>query len=101
MFKYEDKRISKDFSNQLDIKAQLEISHLVHDLNHKINKTIIIGIHEMNHGVKFSDKVIVMKDGKVALDGKTNDIITEKSIQEIFGVIPKILKSHSKKIIYD
>lgn len=88
-------------TNHLDIKAQLEIMHLLHDLNHKMNKTIIIVIHDINHGLKFSDKVIVMKDGKVALDGKTNDIITEKSIEEIFGVIPKIIKSHNKKIIYD
>ena len=90
-----------DPTNHLDIKAQLEIMHLLHDLNHKMNKTIIIVIHDINHGLKFSDKVIVMKDGKVALDGKTNDIITEKSIEEIFGVIPKIIKSHNKKIIYD
>ena len=48
----------------------------------------------------FSDIVKFMKEGKVALDRKTNDIITEKSIEEIFGVIPKIIKSHNKKIIY-
>ncbi len=88
-------------TNHLDIKAQLEIMHLLHDLNHKMNKTIIIVIHDINHGLKFSDKVIIMKDGKVALDGKTNDIITKKSIEDIFGVTPKIIKSHSKKIIYD
>lgn len=88
-------------TNHLDIKAQLEIMHLLHDLNHKMNKTIIIVIHDINHGLKFSDKVIIMKDGKVALEGKTNDIINEKSIEEIFGVTPKIIKSHNKKIIYD
>ena len=35
-----------------------------------------------------------------ALGVKTNDIITEKSIGEIFGVIPKISKAHNKRIIY-
>ena len=88
-------------TNYLDIKAQLELMPLRHDLNHKMKKTIIILFHDINHGLKVSDRVIVMRDGKVALDGKTNDIITEKSIEEIFGVIPKIIKSHNKKIIYD
>ncbi|MGL5591175.1 MAG: ABC transporter ATP-binding protein [Mycoplasmoidaceae bacterium] len=88
-------------TNHLDIKAQLEIMHLLHDLNHKLNKTIIIVIHDINHGLKFSDKVVIMKDGKVALEGKTNDIITKDSIEDIFGVTPKIIKSHNKKIIYD
>ncbi|MGL4617032.1 MAG: ABC transporter ATP-binding protein [Mycoplasmoidaceae bacterium] len=88
-------------TNHLDIKAQLEIMHLLHDLNHKLNKTIIIVIHDINHGLKFSDKVIIMKDGKLAIQGKTNNIITKKSIEEIFGVTPKIIKSHNKKIIYD
>ena len=92
---------SDEPTNHSDIKAQLEIMHLLHDLNHKMNKKIIIVIHDINHVIKFSDKGIVMKDGKVAIDAKTNDIITAKSIEEIFGDIPKIIKSHNKNIIYD
>ena len=66
-----------------------------------MTKTIIIVFHDINPGLKFSDKVTVTKAGKVALDGKTTDIITVKSIEEIFGVTPKIIKSHNKKIMYD
>ena len=49
------------------MKSQLEIMHLLHDLNHKMNKTIIIVIHDINHGLKFSDKVIVIKMEKLHL----------------------------------
>ncbi|MGL4647575.1 MAG: ABC transporter ATP-binding protein [Mycoplasmoidaceae bacterium] len=88
-------------TNHLDIKAQLQIIHLLHELNHKLKKTIILVIHDINHGLKFADKVVIMKDGEVKLIGKTNDIVNEQSIEEIFGVIPKIVKSDDKKIIYD
>ena len=88
--------VSDEPTNDLDIKAQLEEKHLLHDLNHKKNKTIIIVIHDINQGSKFTDKVIVMKDRKVALVGKTIDVITERSFEEICGVIPKIFKPHNK-----
>ncbi|MEG2974414.1 MAG: ABC transporter ATP-binding protein, partial [Malacoplasma sp.] len=41
-------------TNHLDIKYQLEIIHLLHDLNHTHNKTIILVIHDINHGIKFA-----------------------------------------------
>ncbi len=88
-------------TNHLDIKSQLEIIHLLHDLNHRFKKTIILVIHDINHGLKFADKVVIMKDGEIKLDGETNKIINEEAIESIFGVTPLITKSHNKKIIYD
>ena len=93
--------VSYEPTNHLDIKAQLAIMHLLHDLNHNMNRTIITVIHDINHALKFSDTVIVMKAEKVALHVTTYYIKIDISIEEIFGVKPKIIKSHKKKIFYD
>ncbi len=88
-------------TNHLDIKMQLEIMYKLHELNHKTNKTIIVVVHDINHGLRFSDKVIIMKDGKKLIEGKTNDIINEKNIEQAFGVKPKLMNSDGQKLIYD
>lgn len=88
-------------TNHLDIRMQLEIMNILHELNHNTGKTIIVVVHDINHGLKFSDNVIVMKDGKKVTEGKTNDIIDTTLIENVFGVTPDIIMSGNKKIICD
>lgn len=88
-------------TNHLDIKHQLEIIHLLHDLNHNLKKTIVLVIHDINHGMKFSDKIIIMNNGKIIDYGATNKIINKKIIKEVFGVDAKVELSQNKKIITD
>lgn len=88
-------------TNHLDIKHQLEIIHLLHDLNHNLKKTIILVIHDINHGMKFSDKIIIMNNGQIIDYGPTNKIVNKKIIKEVFGVDAKVELSQNKKIITD
>lgn len=88
-------------TNHLDIRYQLEIIHLLHDLNHKFKKTIILVVHDINHAMKFSDRIVVMKDGKICYCDNTEKIVTKKIIKEIFGVNAEIIQSDDKKIISD
>lgn len=88
-------------TNHLDIRHQLEIIHLLHDLNHKLKKTIILVIHDINHGMKFSDKIVIMKNGQILSQGETNKVVNKKIIKEVFGVDANVELSDEKKIITD
>ncbi|WPL40331.1 ABC transporter ATP-binding protein [Malacoplasma iowae] len=88
-------------TNHLDIKNQLEMIHLLHELNHTLKKTIILVIHDINHAMKFSDKIIIMNKGQIIGTGPTNDIVDEEIILKVFGVNASIIKSQDKKIISD
>lgn len=88
-------------TNHLDIKMQLEVMDILKKLNNTSFKTIIMVVHDINHGLKFSDKVIVMKDGNKYIEGKTNEIINNDLIKKIFGVNSEIDISENKKIIKD
>ncbi len=88
-------------TNHLDVRYQLEIIHLLHDLNHNFNKTIILVIHDINHAMKFSDKMIVMKDGKICYFDQTDKIVNKEVIKEIFDVNAEIITSQDRKIISD
>lgn len=88
-------------TNHLDIKMQLEVMAILEKLNNEKNKTVIMVVHDINHGLKFSDKVIVMKNGKKVIEGKTNEIIDNNLIKNVFDVNSEISESSNKKIIKD
>ncbi len=49
----------------LDIYYQLEILELVKELNEVYGLTIVMVLHDINQAIRYSDHIIVMKDGKL------------------------------------
>ena len=64
----------------LDIRYQIEILELVKKLNQEFGITIIMVLHDINQAIYFSDKVIGLKDGLVAVQGNPQDVISRESI---------------------
>lgn len=70
----------------LDIYYQLEILELVKRLNEEFAITIVMVLHDINQAIRYSDRIIVMKDGRIHKTGKPQEIITEQLMQEVYGV---------------
>lgn len=70
----------------LDIYYQYELLELVKRLNKKNGLTIVMVLHDINQAIRYSDKIIVMKSGKVMAEGDPKQIITRQLIKEVYGV---------------
>lgn len=70
----------------LDIYYQLEILELIKELNEVHGLTIVMVLHDINQAIRYSDHIIVMKDGEITMKGKPNDIVTEEMIKATYGV---------------
>ncbi|PFM42286.1 iron ABC transporter ATP-binding protein [Bacillus cereus] len=70
----------------LDIYYQLEILELVKELNEVHGLTIVMVLHDINQAIRYSDHIIVMKDGEIVTKGKPDDVVTESMIKTIYGV---------------
>jgi len=70
----------------LDIYYQLEILELVKELNEVHGLTIVMVLHDINQAIRYSDHIIVMKDGEIITKGNPNDVITEEMVKAIYGV---------------
>ena len=53
----------------LDIRYQLEILELVKKLNEEFDITIVMVLHDINQTIYFSDKIIGLQGGHVAIEG--------------------------------
>ena len=64
------------------------------------NACMIIALHDLNLAYRYSDKVLVLKDGTVYAFGDTEDVITPKMIGEVYGVDAEIVEGSKGKFIH-
>ena len=70
--------------NNLDMKHSVQIMQILRRLVREKNKTIIIVIHDINFASCYSDNIIALKDGEVAVSGTKNEVIKKSILEEIY-----------------
>ena len=70
----------------LDIYYQLELLELVKELNDKHHLTIVMVLHDINQAIRYSDHVILMKNGQIVAEGLPREVITKEVIKDVYGV---------------
>lgn len=75
----------------LDLAFQIEVLDLLHDLNKERGKTIVMVLHDLNHACRYADYLIAVHDGKIAVQGVPGEVVTEKVVQDVFGIECRII----------
>jgi len=73
----------------LDPLGAQKIFEVINDLNKKLGITVILVEHRLDLASKYADHVIIMDEGKVALDGEPRDIFNSQNARLIGIGIPK------------
>lgn len=82
----------------LDPFHQLELMELVQALNREQNLTIVMVLHDMNQALRYSDELIVMKAGAVAVRGRPELVLTPELIADVYGVKARLYFCSETKI---
>lgn len=83
----------------LDIYYQYDILELIKQLNEEHRMTIAMVLHDINQAIRYSDHIVAMKNGTVAVSGAPSDVITAEMIKDIYGV-DVIVKSDEEAGLY-
>ncbi len=75
----------------LDIGYQLEVMELIERLNRERRMTILLVLHDLNQAARYSDRLVVMRDGSIYADGPPKAILTQSLVAEVFHVQANIL----------
>jgi iron complex transport system ATP-binding protein len=75
----------------LDIGYQLEVMELIERLNRQRSMTILLVLHDLNQAARYSDRMIVLKDGAIVADGAPSDVLTPWLLEEVFHVHANIV----------
>ncbi|WP_053955878.1 ABC transporter ATP-binding protein [Inediibacterium massiliense] len=85
----------------LDINNQIEILDLVSKLNKKLELTVIMVLHDLNQAAKYSDQVIVLKNGEIQAVGEPEKILDNHLIRDVYNVDMNILRNqYGEKLIF-
>ncbi len=87
-------------TSSLDLKNQLEITECIRALFEREGRTLIVCMHDINLAMRFCNKFLFLREGKVRATGDA-DIITPSLIRDVYGVTADILvHHHTKKVLY-
>ena len=80
-------------TSSLDIKHQLEILGMLKSLTQSKERSVIVSMHDLNLASRFSDRMIMLKQGKIFASGTPESVLTEANIETVYGVSCKVTDS--------
>ncbi|BAZ97956.1 MAG: iron ABC transporter ATP-binding protein [Dehalococcoides mccartyi] len=86
-------------TNNLDLRHQLETLDMVKDAVKKNRLLAVVAIHDLNLAVRYTDKLIMLKDGVICRIGKSQEVLTPEAIEEVYGVKTAVITYQDSKYI--
>ena len=77
----------------LDIKHQYSLFKILKSLNNK-GLTIMMVLHDINHALSYSEKIIMLKDSNLMGFGKINEIINSEILEKLFNLKLNLIKDN-------
>lgn len=72
--------------NNLDMKHSVQIMKILRRLVDELGKTILLVLHDINFASCYSDRIVALKDGRVAADGTAEEIIRPEVLKGIYDM---------------
>jgi iron complex transport system ATP-binding protein len=70
----------------LDLGYQFEIAALLRRLNAERQTTLVLCTHDLNLAAAVCDRVVLLKNGRVAAEGATKETLTAANIRAVYAV---------------
>lgn len=87
-------------TSHLDINHQIEILKLLKKMNQEWGTTIILVIHDINLGIRYSDRVVMLNQGKIVEIGDSEKVITKDNIKIAYDIDVAIEKNKYTDSLY-
>ncbi|MFH9075469.1 ABC transporter ATP-binding protein [Streptomyces alboflavus] len=74
----------------LDLAHAVDVLDLVDDL-HESGCAVVMVLHDLNLATRYSDNLIVMREGAILAQGHPRDVMTAELLEEAFGLRAKVI----------
>ena len=73
-------------TSSLDLGAQLEIAHLLAELNHTRGVTIVVSTHDLHLAAGICRDLVMLRAGQVVAAGPTAEVLTSAHLRALYDV---------------
>ncbi len=75
----------------LDLAHQLEVLRLVRSINRERGRTVVMVLHDLGLAARYSDRLVVLHDGRVLADGSPWQVLTPGVLATAFGLDAEVI----------
>ncbi|WP_305063900.1 ABC transporter ATP-binding protein [Methanococcoides sp.] len=78
-------------TSNLDIRHQLDVMDITRKLVKERNVAAIMVVHDLNLASRYSDRIIMMRNGKIISVGEPDSVLTCEDIAHVYGVNAEVI----------
>ena len=79
-------------TSSLDVRKKLEICEVLQYLNQSKGLTVLCAMHDLNLAALYCRRLMFIKDGRVAVDGPTDQVFTPAILGEIYETPMEVVR---------
>lgn len=78
-------------TSNLDVRHQLDVAKMLKRLSVEKGILVIMICHDINIAAKYSDRIILLDEGRIFSTGTPEEVITEDNLRRVYGVTSRII----------
>ena len=79
-------------TSSLDLAHQTGIMDLVRDVQRQRSGTIVVAMHDLTLAAQYSDRLIMLAEGRSYIEGSPKSVLTRENISEVYGANVVVLE---------
>lgn len=87
-------------TSHLDIGHQIKILDFLRRQNKREGLTIVVVLHDLNLASQYCDRLMLLNQGQVRQIGTPSEVLTYKTIEEVYGTVVVVQKNPLSKKPY-
>lgn len=83
-------------TSALDLRHQCRVNAAVRAAARERGIVVLVSIHDLNQALGIADRILVMREGRLAAFGAATDVVTREFMAEVYGVRVRIEAAHGR-----
>ena len=75
----------------LDLAHSIEVLDLVDRMHEELGRTVVMVLHDLNLAIRYSDHLIVMRDGAIVEQGRPVEVFTAELLHRAFRLAATVI----------
>ena len=84
--------------NNLDMRHAVDMMRLLRRAARELGKTVILVLHDINFASCYADRIVAMKDGKLAYHGTPLEVIQPDVLFDLYGLDIHVQELNGQRI---
>ncbi|MDD4222121.1 MAG: ABC transporter ATP-binding protein [Candidatus Methanomethylophilus sp.] len=87
-------------TNNLDLRNQLMTLRIMREIASKKHAGTLVALHDLNLAIRYSDRVLMLKDGCTYGFGTPSEVITPENIAAVYGVSAEVVSGRGGRYVH-